>query len=224
MAVIIKRAPWECPTSSAWANRSTLQLTIFASALLLAVLLAGCQTSTPQQQFEYGGTPSTAASGYPGDSECAMWRAVLEDRHGNTALLHSASEIASRCGMPYGGSDSASSEPLPASFTAPQESPQAQNQGHCPPTVEDLMQNRYCNTPPPMPELDAYQRCILIATHFGISGTFIPAFCGRYRDGITPFSMQDITPLQRCIVLASHMGVNGENIPEFCARYRDENR
>lgn len=101
-------------------DRSTSQPTIFASALLVAVLLAGCQT-TPQQQFEYDGsyTPSTAISGYPGDSECAMWRAVLEDRHGDPALLQSASEIASRCGMPYGGSDTASSEPTPTSSATP---------------------------------------------------------------------------------------------------------
>lgn len=113
--MIIKRAPWQCPTFSAWANRSTLQLTIFAPALLLAVLLAGCQTSTPQQQFEYSGTPSTAASF--DFRQCGVWRAVLKDPHwyGDATVLQHASEIVSRCGMQNG----ASSEPPPASFATP---------------------------------------------------------------------------------------------------------
>jgi clan AA aspartic protease (TIGR02281 family) len=40
-----------------------------------------------------------------------MWRAVLEDQYGNPALLQSASEIVSRCGVPYVGSATRSTAP-----------------------------------------------------------------------------------------------------------------
>jgi predicted aspartyl protease len=107
LARIINRAMRQRPyVLDMGKRRGTFHLTIFVSGLLLTVLLAGCQMSAQRQQYQYGGsdTRSIAGLGYPGDSECAMWRATLEDRNGNPALLQSASEIVSRCNLPHGGS------------------------------------------------------------------------------------------------------------------------
>lgn len=69
-----------------------------------------------------------------------------------------------------------------AGCAAPPRSPRpAEQEGHCPPTAQDLMANRYCTTPPsPTSGLNTYQKCMISAAYLGISSENVPTFCARY--------------------------------------------
>jgi len=82
--------------------------------VIIAAVLFGCAPAAVPLF-----THANYAGAIPGSAECAMWRATLEDRNGNPALLESASEIVDRCDVLYSGPRSTAATPVQTRFSPP---------------------------------------------------------------------------------------------------------